>query len=422
MQSVRVTGRDLTAALKTVLTVIEKRTTIPILGCVRIKEEGPRLTVEGTDLDMSIKTDCDVLSSSEDGFDAVVPAKMLAAAVKYAGAAPVDLVLEGKERKPVNLVLEGKERKRPKDRTRADEEEEVETVIDLTLSVIIADGDARFNIDLSSSPSDWPDVLDSFGGDAGQQVYETFSNGHFKKMLDTVALAISTEETRYYLNGVFWEPGEFVATDGHRLVRHSYKHTSDAGNVKAIIPRKAVNVMRGLAKGDVITKFYYKPPVNPASKEEPPPPYLIFMFGNYRLTTKTIDGTYPDYKRVIPDASRAGKVLTLDGERLRDAVNRVLQIHIASGSRGRAVSFKKDEDGKVILSSSALGEFTATAKTFAEWPEDFETKGLGFNGHYLLQFTQPGKMKIATEGDGCPALVSFEGEEDVTRVIMPMRV
>lgn len=136
----------------------------------------------------------------------------------------------------------------------------------------------------------------------------------------------------------------------------------------------------------------------------------------------TIDGTYPDYKRVIPDASRADKVLTFDGERLRDAVNRVLQVHIANGSRGRAISFKQDDEGKIILSSSAMGEFTATARTFAEWPEEFDITGLGYNGHYLLQFIQPGKMRLATEGSGSPALISFEGEEDITRVAMPMRV
>lgn len=416
MQSVRVTGRDLAAALKSVLTVIEQRNTIPILGCVRLKEEGARLTVEGTDLDMVLKTDCDVLDSSEDGFDAVVPAKMLAAAVKYAGAAPVDLVLEMETRKRDKTKMKLDADDQPQGIVKVGEEE----VVRYRLTVIIADGDARFDIELSSSPSDWPDMLESFAGDDAQ-VYETFSNGHFKKMLDTVAVAISTEETRYYLNGVFWEPGSFVATDGHRLVRHTYKHTSEAGEVKAIIPRKTVNVLRGLANGDVITKFYRKTPTNPASKEKLPP-YLILMFGNYRLTTKTIDGMYPDYKRVIPDASRADKVLTFDGERLRDAVNRVLQVHIANGSRGRAISFKQDDEGKVILSSSAMGEFTATAKTFAEWPEEFDITGLGYNGHYLLQFVQPGKMRLATEGSGSPALISFEGEEDITRVVMPMRV
>ena len=412
----RVTGRDLAAAMKTVLTVIEKRTTIPILSCARLKIEGAHLTIEGTDLDMTIKTACDVLSSSEDGFDAVVPAKMLAAAVKYAGAAPVDLVIEMETRKRDKTKMKLDADDQPQGIVKVGEEE----VVKYRLAVIIADGDARFDIELSYSPADWPDVIWPFdGGD--WQIYDTFSNGHFKKMLDTVAVAISTEETRYYLNGVFWEPGSFVATDGHRLVRHTYKHTSEAGNVKAIIPRKTVNVLRGLAKGDVITKFYRKPPENPASKEELPP-YLIFMFGNYRLTTKTIDGTYPDYKRVIPDASRADKVLTFDGERLRDAVNRVLQVHIANGSRGRAISFKQDDEGKVILSSSAMGEFTATAKTFAEWPEEFDFTGLGYNGHYLLQFVQPGKMRLATEGSGSPALISFEGEEDITRVVMPMRV
>lgn len=395
----RVTGRDLAAAMKTVLTVIEKRTTIPIIQCARLKIEGPHLTIEGTDLDMTIKTACDVLEADHD-FDAVVPAHILAAAVKYAGAAPVDL-MTNVEKVENRLDKKGEGR------------------IGYSLTVSIADGDTVFEIDQCLPVADWPTLNTEAAKHT--KAYETFSNGHFKKMLDTVAVAISTEETSYYLNGVFWEPGSFVATDGHRLVRHTYKHTSEAGNVKAIIPRKTVNVLRGLAKGDVITKFYRKPPTNPASKEELPP-YLIFMFGNYRLTTKTIDGMYPDYKRVIPDASRADKVLTFDGERLRDAVNRVLQVNIANGSRGRAISFKYDDEGKVILSSSAMGEFTATAKTFAEWPEEFDFTGLGYNGHYLLQFVQPGKMRLATEGSGSPALISFEGEEDITRVVMPMRV
>lgn len=385
--------------LKRSLTVIEPRNFIPILSCVRIREEGPRLTIEGTDLDMALKTECDVLSGGA-GFDAVVPAASLYAAVKYAGIATVDLVVE---RETV---------KSKRDKTSQDAE-----MVSERLIVIIADGDMRVEIELSSSATDWPDALASFAGEEARP-YETFSNGHFKKMLDTVAVAISTEETRYYLNGVFWEPGAFVATDGHRLVKHTYMHTCD-GSAKAIIPRKAVGVLRKFAMGDVITKVYDRPKAN---KNDDAPPFMVFLFGGFRLTTKTIDGTYPDYSRVIPDAANAAHEFRFNGETLHEATKRILAFHKANGCRTRAVSFKKDAEGKVILTSSSMGEFRTEARTFAEWPEGCRFDAVGFNAAYLAEFSAPGVMRLRMADAGSPTLLAFEGEEDVLRVLMPMRV
>lgn len=396
---VRVTGRDLAAALKTVLTVIEKRNAIPALLCARIKTVGARLTIEGTDLDMSILTEIDIISGGDD-FDVLVPASILAAAVKYAGPAPVDMT----------LFKEVKRRLKFKKERCLDEEEEY-TIESLTVS--IADGDAVFDIQLSSPVTDWPDT---FSFQYIPSPYETFTNGHLKQMLDKVSVSISTEETRYYLNGIYWTPGVFVATDGHRLTRHRYQHTTE-GDIKAIIPRKTVEVLKKFAGGDVKTQRY-----NVTKKDADAPPILGFHAGNVWIITKTIDGTFPDYERVIPKDDTLTTVFEFDAAQLAAAAKRV-STFFASHSKGRrAVTFTKDEEGNVMLSADALGEFNVKAKTFAKWPET-DINRFGYNVSYLLAaITTEGNMKLAMQDSGSPAVITFDVEEDVTRVIMPMRV
>lgn len=361
-------SRDISSALKIAQMAIQKRYTIPILGCVIIKADGPRLSLEGTSLDVWIKTDCDVISGDDD-FAVAVPAKMLAAALKHAGNGQVTM-----------------------------------TVDDTHLRISIDDGASTFAID-RLPVGDWPEAPVG-----APSLYETFTNGHLKSMLDAVSFSISTEETRYYLNGIFWEPGAFVATNGHHLTKYAYSATSDMPGFNGIIPRDTVSIIRKLATGNVRTSII---------DVAPDKTMLEFEFGCTRVLTKLINGTFPDYRRVIPSGD--GDSFVFDGERLRDAALRIVAFQKAHGGALRAVAFTKGEDGNVQLSSS-LGSSIATANTFAPWPDMCANDRFGFNAEYLIGVAKPGAVSFNIEAPDKPAIITYAGEDDMFRVMMPMRV
>ncbi len=376
-------ARDLKKAVKTVSACIEPRNTIPILGMVLFTMDGPRLRIEATDLDMEMRTTLDVIEATDD-FAAACPAHEFLNALRYAGSAPVKVEAKVDE--------DGKTNRR--------------------IVMTIGDNDTVFVIYVGSVVSDFPHLLASrFGGKTPAPVeYESFSNGHMAHMIETVAVAVSTEDTRYYLNGVYWTPGAFVATDGHRLVRHTYTHTTPA-EVKAIIPRKAVGIILAQKAQDVKTRSYDEGVI------------LAFDMGGVTIETKTIDGTYPDYERVIPKAT--GLDYTFDGERLAHALDTAIAFH---GRNRSAIGLYKQE-GDIVLATGdkvlheARGHDTEfAAKTYAPWPEGGETFGL--NMRYLRQFvTAAGTVRLKVIDRGSPILVYNEVEgSEVTRVVMPMRV
>lgn len=365
-------ARFLHAGLKTVLAVIEQKVSAEALRSVRLRMEGGHLSVEGTDLNLYIKTDIDVIDGDDD-FDAIVPAKLLEAAIRFAGAAPVEI-------------------KRTED----------------SIHVIVGDRDQLYTINTKMQVSDWPEFVSS---DAAWQTYETFSNGQFAQMLDIVQVGISTEETRYYLNGVYWEPGHLVATDGHRLVRHAYKHTCGL-EAKAIIPRKAVYILTKQASNDLISQYRQRGDIVD----------LRFYYGRTVLSVKTIDGTFPDYRRVMPKDEEERTPMKIEASKLHNAVSRAKAFFKAAGSRN-AIGFK-EIDGETYLHSRTVfheEDIAFVAKLHTPWPEGADF--FGVNVHYLKDFTpKSGAATLFLGGSGSPILIRHELQPDVERILMPMRV
>jgi DNA polymerase-3 subunit beta len=235
-----------------------------------------------------------------------------------------------------------------------------------------------------------------------------------RQIIDKTRFAISTEETRYYLNGIFIHVSDesqpvlkAAATDGHRLARVTVPRPSGAeGMPDVIIPRKCVAELRKLldeVDGTVQVSL---------SETK-----IRFGLGNAILTSKLIDGTFPDYSRVIPTAN--DKLLRIDPRSFEEGVDRVSTI---ASEKTRAVKMALDRD-RVTLSVSSPENGTAAE----EVPGDYNADGLeiGFNARYLLDIL--GQM----EGDlvemhladaAAPTLLRENDRAPALYVLMPMRV
>ena len=235
-----------------------------------------------------------------------------------------------------------------------------------------------------------------------------------RRMIDKTRLAISTEETRYYLNGIFFHVvadngGQLkaAATDGHRLARVTVKRPDGAeGMPDIIVPRKCVAELRKLLDGmdgDVQVQL---------SDAK-----IRFDLGAAVLTSKLIDGTFPDYSRVIPTAN--DKILRIDPKSLAEGVDRVSTI---ATEKTRAVKLGMGTD-KVTLSVTSPEHGTATEEVPGGYAS--ESMEIGFNARYLLDILgelDGEECEIHLADAAAPTLMRENGEADALYVLMPMRV
>ncbi|MCF1479400.1 DNA polymerase III subunit beta [Agrobacterium vitis] len=235
----------------------------------------------------------------------------------------------------------------------------------------------------------------------------TASGSGLKAALTSVAFAISTEETRYYLNGVFIEPGAdgalLVATDGHRLAKRWLRIEGVAPD-RIILPRKLVTALLAhLPDGDVTL--------------EATDSRISITMPGLRIVSKLIDGTFPDYTRVIPQAGAAKA--EFEAKAIRPAVERVIVI---SSEKGRAIKFKFS-DGQLQLSVNNPDAGSAEETIPVEGSLEVEA---GFNGKYVLDALThlgDGPLTLSMETAGSPAILRADGDhEENLIVLMPMRV
>jgi DNA polymerase-3 subunit beta len=233
-----------------------------------------------------------------------------------------------------------------------------------------------------------------------------------RDLIDATRFAISTEETRYYLNGIYIhkaESGELcaVATDGHRLAMTRQALPSGAAQMPSIIlPRKAVSELRKLLDdfdGDVLVGLS-------ETRAE-------FRFGVVRLTSKLIDGTFPDYTRVIPVGN--DRIMQVDVSAFSAAVDRVSTI---ASEKSRSVKMGL-KSGVLTLSASNTDASSATEELEVSY--DGPEMEIGFNARYLLDIAgqvNSEMVEFALADQGSPSLVRAPGDEASLFVLMPMRV
>jgi len=360
-------------ALNHVQRVVERRNTIPILSNVLMRAEGDELHLKATDLDLEVS-------------------EKAAAVVEQAGATTV----------PAHMFFDIV-RKLP-------DGSEVMLATDPDGTLLnITSGRAKFALQMLPD-SDFPDIT------AGEFSH-TFRMPapQIKKLIDHTQFAISTEETRYYLNGIFFHTIEdeknlvlrAVATDGHRLARIQLEApTGSEGMPQIIIPRKAVGEIQKLVEDPDATVTM-----------EVSETKIRLTVGSVIITSKLIDGTFPDYNRVIPQGN--DRELKMDRASFAAAVDRVSTI---SSERGRAVKLAMS-DGQVILSVNNPESGSATEELAVAYTAD--AMDIGFNSRYLLDITNQligDETTFMLADSGSPTLIMDSAESGAVYVLMPMRV
>ncbi|HEV2079491.1 MAG TPA: DNA polymerase III subunit beta [Allosphingosinicella sp.] len=269
-------------------------------------------------------------------------------------------------------------------------------------------GRARFN--LATLPrDDFPVIAE---GDLPTQF--ELPAATLRQIIDKTRFAISTEETRYYLNGIFIHVSDedqpvlkAAATDGHRLARVTVPRPAGAeGMPDVIIPRKCVGELRKLldeVDGTVQVSL---------SETK-----IRFGLGNAILTSKLIDGTFPDYSRVIPTAN--DKLLRIDPRSFEEGVDRVATI---ASEKTRAVKMALDRD-RITLSVTSPENGTAAE----EVPGDYGSEGfeIGFNARYLLDILgqiEGDTVEVHLADAAAPTLLRENDKAPALYVLMPMRV
>ena len=238
------------------------------------------------------------------------------------------------------------------------------------------------------------------------------------ELIDRTRFAISTEETRYYLNGIFLHVSDddqpvlkAAATDGHRLARFTLPRPEGAeGMPDVIVPRKAVGELRKLLEEALDGNVEID--LSPSKIR-----FTLGGEGGVVLTSKLIDGTFPDYSRVIPTGN--DKLLRLDPKSFYEGVDRVATI---ATEKTRAVKMGVETD-KVTLSVTSPDNGTAAE----EVPADYASEALeiGFNANYLkdiLGQIDGDTVELHLADPGAPTLIRQSEKSPALYVLMPMRV
>ena len=366
--------------LSHVQSVVERRNTIPILSNVLIEaDEGGLLKVMATDLDLQVVENMSA-ASVESGGAITVSAHLL-----------FDIARKLPEGSQVGL----------------------ETAEN---RMTIKAGRSRFS--LPTLPrDDFPTIVEGDLPTSFELPAKTLA-----ELIDRTRFAISTEETRYYLNGIFLHVADdgagssgsvlkAAATDGHRLARYTIAQPDGAdGMPDVIVPRKAIAELRKLLEealdGNVQIDLS-------ASKIR----FTMGGEGGVVLTSKLIDGTFPDYSRVIPTAN--DKLLKIDPRSFYAGVDRVATI---ATEKTRAVKMGLEAD-KVVLSVTSPDNGTATEEVAAQYGSDgFE---IGFNANYLkdiLGQIDADEVELHLADAGAPTLIRKDDKSPALYVLMPMRV
>ena len=349
---------DLARLLASTTKVVEARNTIPILGCVRlvvaVTKKKATLTVTATDMDVEIT--------------AALPVDGEAGSVCVSAA-----------------LLDSIVKKLPAD-----------ALVDLTLAdntLTVKAGRSRFS--LQTLPADdFPNFT--------QGNYTAEFEADLAALFEPVKFAISTEETRYYLNGIYLvgtaDKLTAVATDGHRLSKHEGTPVAPFDGI--IVPRKMVGLV---PKGAIHVSL---------SDTK-----IRFQTADAVITSKLIDGTFPDYQRVIPQNN--DKIVTFDGGTMAKAADRV---SVVSSERGRAVklSFTEGQATLVVNNPENGNAAEDVVVSYSDEPID-----VGFNSAYLAELVgqfPAGDISLALADGGSPAVFTSAKAAGLICILMPMRV
>lgn len=364
-----VTSRDhLLRELQVMQGIVEKKSTIPILSNILLDARKDRLDLLATDLEVGIRTTCEASIATPGSV--TLSARRLFDIVRYLPDAEV--------------------------RLRADEGN----------WVVITCQKARFRI-VGLPREDFPAIPD-FDFSKGISIERSL----LLDMIGKVLFAITTDETRYQINGTLMVLNKrhltMVATDGHRLsfVSGRLEKGASESRVEVIVPRKTFQELSRIGEGESEVLF--------GQKEN----HVFFKVGRTVMNSTIVAGKFPDYEKVIPEGN--DRLLKLESAAFADVLRRVA---LLSNERSRAVKFSVGK-GSVEISSSnpEVGEAAESLEVDYDGPP----LEVGFNARYLLDFLQamgPGPVIFALKDEATQGLlrpVGLEGR-DYRYVVMPMR-
>lgn len=357
-------------ALQKVQNVVEKKNTVQILSNVLLSSDKESLSLTATDLEVGINVSLPIEKGS-DGRVAV-SAKSLLEIVKELPNKPV--TLSKKENNWVEISCQK----------------------------------TTFNL-VGLGADEFP-PLPSFE----DKEYLTVSSASAREMIDKTLFAVSTDETRYHLNGVFFETVEnnlmrMVSTDGHRLAfidKELFLSGGDQFKRGIIIPKKGLAELRRLldAKAESFSLALDKG-------------NLLVKLDNTLLFVRLIEGDYPDYEQVIP--KKNDKQLTVDREEFLGCLRRV---SLLANEKSRGVKLSLKENLVTITSSNPdLGD----AKEELDVQYNFDPVEIGFNARYIIEclsILESDKVTFDLNDKLSPGLLRPVGRSDYTYIVMPMRI
>lgn len=362
--------RELTAAQS----VVERKTTIPILSNFLFEAEGDRLGITATDLDQSLRTAC--AAKVKKSGSCTVPARKLYDYIKLLGDGEVSIKLMDNH------------------------------------WVQIRSGRSNTKM-VGMARANFPQVPE-FPVGTGTRIPAV----SLRNMIAKTIFAISNEESRYTLNGALLilksESLAMVATDGHRLA-HIEKTGESLQNVtgekKILIPRKALQELQGLLANTEATEIEF------ADDEH----QLYFRVGTRVLTSRKLSGQFPNYEAVLPRDN--SKFMVVRSEELQHSILRVAQF---ADERSGAIKIRlENNELRISSSSNESGE----SEDIIESPYVFDPIMVGFNSQYLLDFLKAignaGEVRLEFKDAQSAGQMRPEDAQDETRyryIIMPMRI
>jgi DNA polymerase III subunit beta len=359
------TREDLLAPLQSVIGVVERRQTMPVLANVLLSARDNRLAITGTDLEVELVAATKV--GLEQPGDITVPGRKL-----------VDIFRALPDGVNVTLSTEGER-------------------------VVVRAGRSRFT--LSTLPAAEFPVVEEIN--AAQTL--SLPQGEFRRLIDKTHFSMAQQDVRYYLNGLLLETQESVlravATDGHRLALCEIALPSPGKAGQVIVPRKGVLELQRIlgTEGNVELAIGTN--------------HVRAQIGDIRFTSKLIDGRFPEYGRVIP--SSPTKLVQADRELLRQSLQRTA---ILSNEKYRGIRLAVRTD---LLTVQAHNPEQEEAEDQVEVVYAGDEVEIGFNVNYLLDALsaiEGDKVEIGLTDSNSSCLIHAPGLTQTRYVVMPMRL
>ena len=368
-----VVKRDiLLKSLNFVQGVVEKKNTLPILSNVLLQLKDKKLSIIATDLDIIFYDEISDVKILKEG------STTTSAAILY------DILRKISSNSELNFELKSENK------------------------LSLKSENADFNL-LCLPTDNFPTFADEF---EGSEI--TLNNSRFLKLLNKTRISISNDDTRHYLNGIFFHITEAhgrnfltgVATDSHRLSSSSLEIENTNDFTSLILPRKTVFQLCSLLteSSDQLTMQ--------ASDNK-----IKFTLGNMRLISKVIDGKFPDYKKVVP--TNNDKTLVVSS---KDFINSIERVASVSLDRKEGVKLAINKDN-VQLSVNSANSGEGNEKIKAQFSS--ENLNISFNSKYLIDIAsevEDKNLKMNLKDSASPVLIEDTSDKNSYYVIMPMKI